>query len=63
MSFDRSLARLIDHTLLKPEATREEVSAICHEAVQYGFASVCVNAFWVPLAASALRGSRQATDR
>src|SRR5688572_639002 len=44
------LARLIDHTLLKPEATREEVVALCEDARKHRFASVCVNTTWVPLA-------------
>lgn len=57
MNFDRTIARLIDHTILKPEALREEVKTVCAEALQYEFASVCVNAFWVPLVASALKGS------
>src|SRR4051812_32041410 len=57
MNFDRSIARLIDHTILKPEAVRNEVKTICAEALKYEFASVCVNAFWVPLVASELRGS------
>ncbi len=49
MPFDRSVARLIDHTILKPEATRDEVRQVCAESRKYEFASVCVNAFWVPL--------------
>jgi deoxyribose-phosphate aldolase len=57
MSFDRTIARLIDHTILKPEAVRDEVKTVCAEALQYGFASVCVNAFWVPLVAAELKGS------
>ncbi len=57
MSFDRTIARLIDHTILKPDAVRDEVKAVCAEALQYGFASVCVNAFWVPLVAAELKGS------
>jgi deoxyribose-phosphate aldolase len=52
------LARLIDHTLLKPEATRGEIERLCEEALQYEFASVCVNACYVAQAAEALRGSR-----
>lgn len=52
-----SIARLIDHTLLKPEATREDIRRLCREARQYGFASVCVNPCWVALAASELAGS------
>lgn len=57
MNFDRHVARLIDHTILKPEATRAEVRRTCAEALQYEFASVCVNPFWVPLVASELTGS------
>ncbi len=57
MNFDRTIARLIDHTILKPDAIREEVRNICAEALRYEFASVCVNAYWVPLVASELRGS------
>ncbi len=48
---------MIDHTILKPEAVREEVKNVCDEALKYGFASVCVNGSWTPLVASALRGS------
>ena len=57
MNFDRDIARLIDHTILKPDATRGEVRQICAEAVRYEFASVCVNSFWVPLVAAELKGS------
>lgn len=51
------LAPLLDHTLLKPEATATQVEALCTEARQFGFASVCVNPVWVPLAAKSLQGS------
>jgi deoxyribose-phosphate aldolase len=51
------IAGLIDHTLLKPDATRAEVASLCREAAEYGFASVCVNPTWVAFCASALRGS------
>src|SRR6185312_5448526 len=51
------IARLIDHTLLKPEASREQISALCREAERFGFAAVCVNSCYVPLAAGLLRGS------
>jgi len=54
------LARLIDHTLLKPEATDEDVRTLCAEARQHCFASVCVSPVWVPLAAEALRGASTA---
>lgn len=48
------LARLIDHTLLKPEATADDVRRLCGEAREHQFASACVNAVYVPLAASLL---------
>ncbi len=51
------LASLIDHTLLKPDATREEVQQLCREAAQYCFASVCVNPNWVALCRELLRDS------
>ena len=54
---DADIAGAIDHTLLKPEATREDIVKVCREARKYNFASVCVNPYWVPLAASELRGS------
>jgi len=57
MSFDRTIARLIDHTILKPEATHAEVWQVCAEALKYEFASVCINPFWVPLVAAELKGS------
>lgn len=43
------LAKLIDHTLLKPDATEAQIRAICAEAREHGFMSVCVNPHWVPL--------------
>ncbi|HVN49552.1 MAG TPA: deoxyribose-phosphate aldolase [Bacteroidota bacterium] len=55
--FDKTLAAIIDHTLLKPEATRSEIEALCNEARQYQFASVCVNASYVALCASLLSGT------
>jgi deoxyribose-phosphate aldolase len=54
---DPSIAALIDHTILKPEATRADVVKICREAREYRFASVCVNPYWVPLVKSELSGS------
>lgn len=53
-----ALAPLIDHTLLKPEATRIMITRLCEEALQYSFASVCVNPFWVPLCADLLKDSK-----
>lgn len=52
------MAALIDHTLLKPDATEDQVRQLCTEARQYNFASVCVNPTWVPLCADLLRGAR-----
>ena len=54
---DPAIAALIDHTILKPEATRSDVIKICREARQYNFASVCVNPYWVPLVKAELAGS------
>lgn len=51
------LNRTIDHTILKPEATREQVKKLCEEARQYHFASVCVNSCHVGLVAELLKGS------
>jgi len=48
---------LIDHTLLKPEATEKDIKKLCDEAAQYGFASVCVNPSWVKKASEFLRGT------
>jgi deoxyribose-phosphate aldolase len=53
----REVARYIDHTLLKPDANRDEILKVCEEGVRYGFASVCINPIWVREAACALRGS------
>ena len=52
------IAKYIDHTLLKPTATREQIVKVCEEARQYGFASVCVNSVWIRLAAELLSGCR-----
>ena len=51
------LASLIDHTLLKPEATDEEIRKLCQEALDYHFTGVCVNATYIGLAASLLKDS------
>ncbi len=53
----QAVAALIDHTLLKPEATQEDIARVCNEARQYQFASVCINPCWVTFAAEALAGS------
>lgn len=51
------VAAMIDHTILKADATKEEILQICREAKQYQFATVCVNAGWVAVAAEELKGS------
>src|SRR5215204_776711 len=50
-------ASLIDHTLLKPEASESDIRKLCREAAEFGFASVCVNPVWVKKSAEFLRGS------
>jgi len=52
-----NLASYIDHTLLKPTATKADILQLCQEAKQYHFASVCVNPCWVKLCAETLQGS------
>lgn len=52
------LAPLLDHTLLKAEATADQVEHLCDEAARFGFASVCVNPVWVAAAAAHLKGTR-----
>jgi deoxyribose-phosphate aldolase len=54
---DTNLAKMIDHTLLKPDATPEQIAQLCFEARKYEFASVCVNPTWVKLCAQLLEGS------
>jgi len=53
----QSLAAVIDHTLLKADATREQVEKVCNEAARYRFACAMVNPAWVPAAVSILAGS------
>jgi deoxyribose-phosphate aldolase len=57
-SVDAGIAALIDHTLLKPDASLSEIEQLCREAVRFGFASVCVNPWNVPPAVVLTRGSR-----
>ena len=54
---DGSLSHMIDHTLLKPGATQDEIAQLCYEARKWGFASVCVNPSYVKLCADLLKGS------
>lgn len=53
-----NLAKYVDHTLLKPDATREQIKTLCEEAAEYDFASVCVNPFWVSYAAEILADAK-----
>ena len=53
----KTIASMIDHTLLKPEATPAQVERLCAEAAEYHFASVCVNPVYIPLAARLLKGT------
>ena len=57
VQLDAGFAGLIDHTLLKPEASRDEIRKLCQEAARFRFASVCINPWNVPLAAEMLRGT------
>lgn len=54
----KNIASMIDHTLLKPEATREMVEDLCDEAKKYEFAAVCINPYYVKLAKKSLEGSK-----
>jgi deoxyribose-phosphate aldolase len=54
---NRELAGTIDHTLLKPDASRDQLIKVCEEAKQFGFATVCVNSSNIPLVARQLKGS------
>ncbi|KAF0140934.1 MAG: deoxyribose-phosphate aldolase [Stygiobacter sp.] len=54
---DQKVARMIDHTLLKPDATPDEIRTLCSEARTYSFASVCVNPCYVKMCRDLLRGS------
>src|SRR6266852_5138286 len=51
------VAAMIDHTLLRPDATRADIEELCREAAQFGFATVCVNPTWVAQAAHRLAGT------
>ena len=54
---DTNIARLIDHTLLKPDATHDQIAQLCYEARKYHFASVCINPTHVKLCAELLKGT------
>ncbi|SRR5579859_6632844 len=53
----QTVAGAIDHTLLKPEATRDQITRLCEEAAFFKFAAICVNPCWISLAVSVLRGT------
>ncbi|TKV27836.1 deoxyribose-phosphate aldolase [Arthrobacter sp. NamB2] len=55
MPTEVSLASYIDHTLLKPDASREQILTVCREAVEYSFKSVCVNPLWVSTVRTAVK--------
>lgn len=52
-----NLASYIDHTLLKPDASMDEIERLCQEALRYGFYSICVNSFWIPYGKTWLKNS------
>ena len=54
---DKQLASMIDHTVLKPDAKEEDIRKLCEEAIEYGFATVCVNPCYVPMAKHLLQDS------
>jgi deoxyribose-phosphate aldolase len=56
-----NIAKMIDHTVLKPDATKETVASLCREAREYGFASVCVNTCHVELVSRLLSGTETKT--
>lgn len=56
-NYDTKIAAMIDHTLLKPEATEDQIEELCREAIQYKFCSVCVNPSWVSKCAKLLRNT------
>jgi deoxyribose-phosphate aldolase len=57
VKMENNIAKMIDHTLLKADATKAQIVKLCEEAKQYGFASVCVNPTWVATAAELLKGT------
>lgn len=57
MKLTNTIAKMIDHTLLKADATAEQIEKLCEEAKQYQFASVCVNPTWVKKSADMLAGT------
>jgi deoxyribose-phosphate aldolase len=58
MEINMNIAGLIDHTALKPETTKAQIEKLCSEAIEYGFASVCVNPCYVTLCSQLLKDSK-----
>ncbi|MBN1975489.1 MAG: deoxyribose-phosphate aldolase [Sedimentisphaerales bacterium] len=56
------LAGYIDHTLLNPTATKDGIERLCHEAIEYGFHTVCINTRWIPLVAEILHDTQIKID-
>ena len=56
-TLDHTFAKFIDHTILNPEATPQMIEALCHDAVRYHFASVCINPVFIPQAVERLADS------
>lgn len=56
------MAKMIDYTLLRPEATRNDITRICEEGKKFGFIAVCINPTWVPLASKLLKNSGVKVD-
>jgi deoxyribose-phosphate aldolase len=54
----KEVAKLIDHTLLKPDATQDQIAQLCYEARKFGFAAVCINPTYVKLCSQLLQGSQ-----
>src|SRR5699024_1519297 len=53
-----NIANRIDHTLLKPESTKEAIVTLCKEATEYQFRTVCIHPYWVPVAKKELTGTK-----
>ena len=58
----KQLAGCIDHTLLDPTATKDRIEKLCHEAIEYGFHTVCVNTRWIPLVSELLHNTQIKID-
>ncbi|MFD2926015.1 deoxyribose-phosphate aldolase [Halobacillus naozhouensis] len=54
---EQNLAKMIDHTQLKPDTSKDKITEICNEAKEHGFMSVCVNPYWVEYSSQLLQGT------